>query len=93
MPLLLQRHSKHDEPDNDTHEGRVHGMEAHLGTPLAMVPLRQPAHHKVAERSSGQLAQDGPDQRSDIDEVDVGRGEVVVPPEKDGDDGPDADGP
>lgn len=93
VPPLLQRHAKHDEPDNDAREGRVHGMEAHIRAPTTMFPPRQPPHHKIAERPAGQLAQDGAHQRRDVDEVDVGRGEVVVPPEQDGDDGADADGP
>lgn len=91
--LLLQRHAKHNEPNYDAHEGRIHGMKAHLGPPLTVAPPRQPPHDKVAERAPSQLAQDGTDQGSDVDEVDVWGREMVVPPEEDGDDGADTDGP
>lgn len=93
MSLLLQRHAKHNEPNNDAYERRVHGMEAHLWPPLTVVPPRESPHDKIAERAPSQLAQDGTYQGSNVDEVDVWRGEVVVAPEEDGDDGADPDGP
>lgn len=93
VSLLLKRHAKHHKSNNNAHESRVHGMEAHLRPPLAVVPPRQAPHDEVAERPAGELTQDGTDQWSDVDEIDVWGGEVVVTPEEDRDYGADADGP
>lgn len=77
IPRAIISNSNNDVSNkHDSHVGD-HGPQSHLGLANPAVPLGQPRRDEIRQRARREQADQGADQYGEVEEANLGRGEVV----------------